>query len=136
MNTKKRTLMSASVLALLLFTLTAAAPFASAQRPAGIHIDWTIILRGPALNGMTPIGNSDYEVQNTFRRFEADCDQVNVPDGTLLDVRVNGKVVGSFRTLDQGGALILTGVRAPNVTKGTRVSINHHDGAAIVSGRY
>ena len=136
MKTKKRTLMSASVLALLLFTLTAAAPFASAQRPAGIRIDWTIILRGPALNGMTPIGNSDYEVQNTFRRFEADCDQVNVPDGTLLDVRVNGKVVGSFRTLDQGGALILTGVRAPNVTKGTRVSINHHDGAAIVSGRY
>jgi len=136
MKTKKLTLASAAVAALFLFALSAAAPFASAQRPANIHIDWTIILRGPALNGMTPVGNSDYEVQNTFRRFEADCDQVNVPDGTLLDVRVNGKVVGSFRTLDQGGALILTGVRAPNVTKSTKVSINFDDGSAIVSGHY
>ena len=136
METKKLPLVSASVLVLLLFGLTAAAPLASAQRPAGVYINWTIILRGPALNGLTPIGNSDYEVENTFRRFEADCDQVNVPDGTLLDVRVNGKVVGSFRTLDQGGALILTGSRAPNVTKGTRVSINFHNGSAIVSGHY
>jgi hypothetical protein len=136
METKKLPLVSASILALFLFALTAAAPLASAQRPAGVYINWTIILRGPALNGMTPIGNSDYEVENTFRRFEADCDQVNVPNGTLLDVRVNGKVVGSFRTLDQGGALILTGSRAPNVTKGTRVSINFHDGSAIVSGHY
>jgi hypothetical protein len=136
MKAKKLTLGSASVLALTLFALTAAVPFASAQRPASIHIDWTIILSGPPLNAMTPIGNSDYEVQNTFRRFEADCDQVNVPDGTLLDVRVNGKIVGSFRTLDQGGALILTGVRAPNVSKGTKVSINFHDGPAIASGHY
>jgi hypothetical protein len=85
---------------------------------------------------MKPIGNSDYEVQNTFRRFEADCDQVNVPDGTQLDVRVNGKYVGSFRSLDQGGALVLTGSRAPNVTKGTRVSIDLHNGPVIVSGHY
>ncbi len=134
MKTKKLTLAGASVLTVLLFALTA--PFASAQRPAGLHIDWTIVLSGSPLNAMTPIGNSDYEVQTTFRRFEADCDQVNVPDGTLLDVRVNGKFVGSFRTLDQGGALILTGLRAPNVTKGTKVSINFHNGPAIVSGQY
>ena len=136
MKTKKLTLACPSVLALLLFALTAAAPFALAQRPPNLHIDWTIILSGPPLNGMTPTGNSDYEVQNTFRRFEADCDQVNVPDGTLLDVRVNGKYVGSFRTLDQGGALVLTGVRAPNVTRGTKVSISIHNGPTILSGHY
>src|SRR6516162_6624864 len=136
MKTKKLTLASASVLALLLFALTAAAPFASAQRPAGVHIDWTIVLSGPPLNGMTPIGNSDYEVQNSYRRFEADCDQVNVPDGTLLDVWVNGKKVGSFASLDQGGALVLTGTRAPNVAKGTKVSISIHNGPTIVAGHY
>lgn len=38
-------------------------------------------------------------MQNSYRRFEADCDQVNVPDGTLLDVWVNGKKVGSFASL-------------------------------------
>ena len=136
MKSKKLTLVGASVLALLLLAATATAPFASAQRPAGLHIDWTILLKGPAINGMTPVGNSDYEVQNTFRRFEADCDQVNVPDGTLLDVMVNGKYVGSFRTFDQGGALILTGRRAPNVSKGTKVSINFHNSSPILSGSY
>ena len=136
MNPKKLTLANPSVIALLLFVLAAAAPFAFAQRPAGVHIDWTIVLSGPSYNGMTPIGNSDYEVQNTFRRFEADCDQVNVPDGTLLDVHVNGKFVGSFASLDQGGALVLTGTRAPTVTKGTRVSISIHNGPTILSGHY
>ena len=136
MKPKKLSFATPSTIALLLFVLAAASPFAFAQRPAGIHIDWTIVLRGPAYNGMTPIGNSDYEVQNTYRRFEADCDQVNVPDGTQLDVRVNGKYVGSFRSLDQGGALVLTGSRAPNVTKGTRVSIDLHNGPVIVSGHY
>jgi len=101
-----------------------------------VHIDWTIVLSGRSYDGMTPIGNSDYEVQDTFRRFEADCDQVNVPDGTLLDVKVNGKYVGSFPSLDQGGALVLTGRRAPNVTKGTTVSIGIHNGPTILSGHY
>ena len=136
MNSKKLTLAKPSVIALLLFVLGAASPFAFAQRPAGVHIDWTIVLRGPSYDGMTPIGNSDYEVQNNFRRFEADCDQVNVPDGTLLDVKVNGKFVGSFSSLDQGGALVLTGTRAPNVTKGTRVSISIHNGPTILLGHY
>jgi len=112
MDPKKLTLAKPSVIGLLLFVLAAAAPFAFAQRPSGVHIDWTIVLSGRSYDGMTPIGNSDYEVQDTFRRFEADCDQVNVPDGTLLDVKVNGKYVGSFPSLDQGGALVLTGRRA------------------------
>jgi len=136
MKTRKLTCVSASLFALVLLAVTAAAPLASAQRPAGLHIDWTIILKGGPINGMTPVGNSDYEVQGSFRRFEADCDQVNVPDGTLLDVMVNGKYVGSFRTLDQGGALVLTGRRAPNVSKGTKVSINFHNSSPILSGSY
>jgi hypothetical protein len=136
MKPKKLSLATPSTILLLLFVLAAASPFAFAQRPASLHLDWTIVLTGPAYNGMTPIGNSDYEVQNTFRRFEADCDQVNVPDGTLLDVHVNGKYVGSFPSLDQGGALVLTGRRAPNVTRGTRVSISIHNGPTILSGHY
>ena len=136
MNPKKLTLPNSAVIALLLFVLAAASPFAFVQRPACLHIDWTIVLSGPSYNGMTPIGNSDYEVQNSFRRFEADCDQVNVPDGTLLDVHVSGKFVGSFASLDQGGALVLTGRRAPNVTRGTRVSISIHNGPTILSGHY
>jgi hypothetical protein len=136
MEPKKLTLATPYSIALLLFVPTAASPFALAQRSAGVHIDWTIVLSGPSYGGMTPIGNSDYEVQNTFHRFEADCDQVNVVDGTLLDVKVNGKYVGSFPSLDQGGALDLTGRRAPNVTRGTKISISIHNGPTILSGHY
>ncbi len=136
MTSRKLSVVSASMFALVLLAVATSAPFASAARPANLHIDWTIILKGSPINGQMPTGNSDYEVQNTFRRFEADCDQVNVPDGTQLDVMVNGRYVGSFRTLDQGGALVLTGSRAPQVSKGTKVSINFHNGPAILSGSY
>ena len=68
MEPRKLTLATSYSIALLLFVLTVGSAFAFAQRPAGVHIDWTIVLNGPFYNGMTPIGNSDYEVQNAFRR--------------------------------------------------------------------
>jgi signal transduction histidine kinase len=64
MNPMKLTLAKPSVIALLLSVLAAAAPFAFAQRPAGVHID--------------------YEVQNTFRRFE-----ISITNGGGGEVAVN-----------------------------------------------
>ena len=48
MEPKKLTLATPYSIALLLFVLTAASPFALAQRSAGVHIDWTIVLSGPS----------------------------------------------------------------------------------------
>jgi hypothetical protein len=75
-------------------------------------------------------------VEHGATRFSADCDNVNVNDGTLLDVLVNGKVVGSFSIQGGGGALLLTGKRAPKVSKGIAVSINFHHGSKILSGKF
>ena len=73
MKPKKLSLATPSTILLLLFVLAAASPFAFAQRPASLHLDWTIVL---------------------------------------------------------------TGRRAPNVTRGTRVSISIHNGPTILSGHY
>ena len=109
---------------------------AFAQRAANLIINWTIVLRGPAFNGATPVGNSDYEMEGSYRKFSAECDRVNLANGTELDVRVKGKVVGHIFLQDSGGALLLTGSRAPYVVRGTTVSINHHNGPAIVYGHF
>ncbi len=118
--------------ALLLISQTPA----FAQRAANLVINWTIVLRGPAFNGATPVGNSDYEVEGTYRKFSAECDNVNLANGTELDVRVKGIVVGHIFLQDSGGALLLTGSRAPYIVRGTTLSINHHNGPAIVYGHF
>ncbi len=125
-----------SILTLAAALLVIASAATADVRSAGLTINWTIVLKGPALNGVVPTGNSDYEVENGARKFSADCDNVNVADGTTLDVLVNGKTVGSFTTQDGGGALLLTGSRAPYVSKGTKVSINFHHGSVILSGKF
>jgi len=137
MKRPRMILASASAAVLMMALLLAATPItAHAQRAANIVINWTIVLRGPAFNGATPVGNSDYEVEGSYRKFSAECDRVNLANGTALDVRVKGIVVGHIFLQDGGGALLLTGSRAPYVARGTTVSINHHNGAAIVYGHF
>jgi hypothetical protein len=75
-------------------------------------------------------------VEGSYHKFSAECDRVNLANGTALDVRVKGIVVGHIFLQDGGGALMLTGSRAPYVARGTTVSINHHNGAAIVYGHF
>lgn len=127
---------SASSAVLMTALLLATQTPALAQRAANLVINWTIVLRGPAFNGATPVGNSDYEVEGTYRKFSAECDNVNLANGTELDVRVKGIVVGHIFLQDSGGALLLTGSRAPYIVRGTAVSINHHNGPAIVYGHF
>jgi len=130
-----RTLAVAFTVALVMSALFAVTPAQAEARPAALTINWTILLSGPSFNGQIPTGNSDYEVENGAVKFSADCDNVNLPDGTMLNVMVNGKTVGSFALQGGGGALLLTGKRAPAVQRGTKVSINYK-GAKILSGHF
>ena len=126
---------SAAVMIMALLVASISIP-AHAQRAANLVINWTIVLRGPAFNGAAPVGNSDYEVEGAYRKFSADCDNINLVNGTELDVRVKGIVVGHIFLQGGGGALLLTGSRAPYIVRGTTVSINHHNGPAIVYGHF
>jgi hypothetical protein len=81
------------------------------------------ILHGPPINGEKPSGKAEFEMQNGQRKFSTEVDNVNVADGTILAVKVNGHKVGTIKVQLQGGALLLTGKRAPSVSKGTRVGV-------------
>jgi hypothetical protein len=134
----KQTFLSSAVratLALLaLVAPLAMSPKAAAQDDAatGITIRMRTTLTGPAINGLVPKGKAEFQLDNATRRFSAEADNVRLPNGTVLAVRVNGVRVGIITLQLQGGALLLTGVRAPNVTKGTRVVIRFPNGGPIV----
>ena len=107
--------------------------------PAGrLNITWNINLAGPAFNGVIPVGAAEYEVEGTRRRFSAEADNVNLPDGTSLNVYVNGKLAGSFTLTDSGGVLLLDTFahqKVPIVNKGTTVAI-YYGHTKIVSGKF
>jgi len=107
--------------------------------PAGrLNITWNINLVGPAFNGMTPVGAAEYEVEGTRRRFSAEADNVNLPDGASLNVYVSRKLVGSFTLSGSGGVLLLdtfAGQKVPIVNKGTTVAI-YYGTTKIVSGKF
>jgi hypothetical protein len=107
--------------------------------PVGrLNITWNINLVGPAFNGAKPVGAAEYEVEGTRRRFSAEADNVNLPDGSSLSVYVSGKLAGSFTLTDGGGVLLLDTFahqKVPTVNKGTTVAI-YYGSTKIVSGKF
>jgi HSP20 family molecular chaperone IbpA len=81
------------------------------------------ILHGPPINGEKPKGKAEFELENSRRKFSAEVDNVKLADGTVLVVKVSGHRVGTIKVQAEGGALLLTGKRAPSVTKGTHVGV-------------
>ena len=138
-------LTKSALIAVLTFTVFAALPQlmpaqeAAAQAPAGrLNITWNINLSGPSFNGAVPVGAAEYEVEGSQRRFSAEADNVNLPDGSKLGVYVAGKLVGTFALNGGGGALLLDTFahqKVPTVTKGTTVAI-YYGRTKIVSGKF
>jgi len=139
-------LTKSAVLAMLTLTLLAALPqLVRAQEtdtlsspPGQLTINWNITLSGPPFNGVVPVGAAEYEVEGSRRRFSAEADNVNLPDGTSLNVSVSGKLVGSFTLTDGGGALLLDTLahqKVPYISKGTTVAI-YYGSTKILSGRF
>lgn len=114
----------ATLALLALVASLAVIPNAAAQDDGPlVLIRLRAILHGPPINGEKPKGKAEFEMQNSQKKFSAEADNVNVADGTILVVKVNGHKVGTIKVHLQGVALLLTGKRAPDVTKGTRVGI-------------
>jgi hypothetical protein len=138
-------LSKSALVAVLTLTVFAALPQlmqaqeAAIQAPAGrLNITWNINLSGPSFNGAVPVGAAEYEVEGTRRRFSAEADNVNLPDGSNLGVYVAGKLVGKFALNGGGGALLLDTFahqKVPTVTKGTTVTI-YYGRTKIVSGKF
>lgn len=99
----------------------------------------TIRLTGPAINGVRPQGNAEYRVRSDRRRFKAEASNVNLPDGTVLTVKVNDTVVGTLRLLAGRGELELNtqdGANPPSIVVNDMVSIVTAEGVVVVRGKF
>jgi hypothetical protein len=116
---------------------------ALAAAPAFAGDDETIIearLSGPAINGQTPVGRAVYrERPGNDRKFEVEVQDVNLAGGTVLNVIVGGRQVGTLTIVGtlRAGRVELESERnssTPTVTNGTTVAVRNQSGADIVSG--
>jgi len=109
------------------------------QAPVGrLNITWNINLSGPAFLGAVPVGAAEYEVEGRRRRFSAEADNLNLPNGSRLAVYVAGKLVGTFTLTDGGGVLLLDTFahqKVPNGLRGTTGAI-YYGHTKIVSGKF
>lgn len=97
-------------------------------------------LAGGAINGLLPRGEAETK---TFvdgnRKFEVDVTNVNLPDGTLLNVSVDGAQVGRIRLIGLMGEFEVEtadGQIVPPINSRTRVVVSDQAGNTIVAGSF
>ena len=95
-------------------------------------------LTGATINGVLPNGFAQSELHSSRTEFEVRVRQVNLPNGTVLTVSLNGATVGQL-TLDGGeGRLRLRSDRGDNVpvvTAGMTVTVKN-GATTILSGTF
>jgi len=97
-------------------------------------------LAGAAIAGKTPEGSAEFRTDSSKGRTElkVEVENVNLPDGTKLDVSVAGTVIGQI-TLKLGeGELELNsqdGEPVPAVVKGNTVTVANA-GATVLAGAF
>ncbi len=96
-------------------------------------------LAGAAINGLVPRGEAEAK---TFvdgnRKFETHVTNVNLPDGTLLNVAVDGAQVGTLRLIGLTGEFEVEtrdGQPVPQINSRTRVIVSNAAGT-IVAGSF
>jgi len=127
------------VLALCLFTVSLVAVSAN-DGGSDVVTKIEADLAGAAINGLVPRGEAEAK---TFvdgnREFEVDVSNINLPDGTVLNVSVDGARVGTLRLVGMQGELELEtedGQTVPPINSRTRVVISDQAGNTIVAGSF
>ena len=98
------------------------------------------LLSGDTIGGVLPRGYAEFEIEDDNEtEFEVELDNVNLPAGTQLDVRVDGNIVGSMLVeSDRDAELELEsdeGQTVPPVSGGTVVEVLF-EGNVILSGEF
>jgi hypothetical protein len=93
-------------------------------------------LAGGALNGVTPSGSARFRARSGRTDFSVEVEDVNLPDGTVLKVKVGAADAGSITLKLRGGEFEANsndGDIVPQAKAGDTVTVSGPDGA-IVSG--
>jgi hypothetical protein len=99
-----------------------------------------IRLVGASLNGATPIGEAEFRREaEGSRRLRIKIENVNLPNGTRLNVLVDNVKVGEITINSQKGELELRtdhGQTTPPVVNGTSIVISDRTGTTIIAGTF
>lgn len=97
-------------------------------------------LAGAAINGLVPRGEAETKIfADGNRKFEVHATNVNLPDGTVLSVSVDGAGVGTLRLIGMVGELDLEtagGQTVPQINSRTRIVVSSQAGNTIVAGSF
>lgn len=95
---------------------------------------------GAMLNGLVPKGEAELETfADGNRKFEVTVSNVNLPNGTVLNVLVDGAKVGTLTIGGLIGKLELEtkdGQTVPQINSRTRVAVTDQVGNTIVAGSF
>src|SRR5215472_10260399 len=95
-------------------------------------------LSGPAISGVTPKGEAEFQVlADSSRKLEVEVEDVNLTDGTTLNVLIDGSQVGTLTLMGHRGELELKardGQTVPPVVGGAQVMVTDQAGQTILSG--
>jgi hypothetical protein len=127
------------VLALCLFTVSLVVVSAS-DGGSDVVTKIEADLAGAAINGLVPKGEAETKTfTDGNRKLEVDVSNINLPDGTILNVSVDGARVGTLRLAVMMGELELetaNGQTVPPINSRTRIVISDQAGNTIVAGSF
>jgi hypothetical protein len=125
----------ASVMCLALLTCLFALASSSFAADANIEIR----LVGANINGVAPEGEAEVERESEGTHFKVSVNHVNLPDGTTLNLLVDGVKIGTITLDQQRGEIRLRADRGqpvPPIVNGTTVAVTNAAGATLLGGTF
>lgn len=109
--------------------------------PTPVMNEFEAKLSGAPVNGITPKGEAEFEIEGSNREFKVRIENVNLPAGTVLDVLVDGAKIGTIAVasgLQRSELKLKTedGQTVPAVNSRTRVVVADASGATVVAGSF
>ena len=98
-----------------------------------------INLTGAAIHSITPKGHAEFRTAGTQRQLNVEVENVNLADGSVLTVKVNGASFAMLvLKLGRGEAELNTndGASVPVIHKGDVVTVVSATGAVVESGTF
>jgi hypothetical protein len=93
-------------------------------------------LSGDAIDGVIPRGLGEYEARGTHAELDVFVNSINLPNGTILSVSIDGTAIGNITLQNHCGVLRRSnenGGTVPTITSGSTVTVKNGD-TTVVSG--
>jgi hypothetical protein len=100
-------------------------------------------LSGPSISGVKPIGESEFGTTGVGTKtktiLEVEFGSVNMPDGTVLTIKINNVQIGQASLRNHGSFAYFTtekGAKLNPPKKGDKLTVSDPKGNVILTGTY